>query len=424
MFKKKGKGRLHLHQNESVGFYSFFMHSFASYFQPAATILCSITVFLLLVINKTYSHSKNLLVMLLVVFGLLNLNGVAYHFQWYLQAPVFHKMLLPFTLLIAPLTYLYIRSVLGGQLGFGKYDRLLALPAILYALNLFPYFTMPAEEKRVFIVAYYQNESLRVQQADGFLPPFVFPALRVIWSVIFIVLNFRIIRRFWQKTNEKVLENNAGLLRWLSILNLLIASLVVVALFAAIAAPLKWHNFYINDIALGIIVTILGVSLFVRPGILFGIYEPLKSVIKESSTISNSSERTIPIENPNQAKAPNTITGAEAQRYSVLITQFFKGNDSFLKSDFSLDSLVKETGIPRYVLSSFINREYGMGFREYLNRYRIQYLIAHFDKPEWKNFTLEAMANECGFQSRKTFINNFRMQTGKTPGEYFKQANG
>jgi AraC-like DNA-binding protein len=216
----------------------------------------------------------------------------------------------------------------------------------------------------------------------------------------------------------------AGLLRWLSILNLLIASLVVVALFAAIAAPLKWHNFYINDIALGIIVTILGVSLFVRPGILYGIYEPLKSVIKESSTISNSSERTIPIENPNQAKAPNTITGAEAQRYSVLITQFFKGNDSFLKSDFSLDSLVKETGIPRYVLSSFINREYGMGFREYLNRYRIQYLIAHFDKPEWKNFTLEAMANECGFQSRKTFINNFRMQTGKTPGEYFKQANG
>jgi AraC-like DNA-binding protein len=61
-----------------------------------------------------------------------------------------------------------------------------------------------------------------------------------------------------------------------------------------------------------------------------------------------------------------------------------------------------------------------MGFREFLNRFRIEYLIQIKDRPEWRNFTLEAISSECGFNSRITFINNFKQITGKSPSEYFK----
>jgi len=76
--------------------------------------------------------------------------------------------------------------------------------------------------------------------------------------------------------------------------------------------------------------------------------------------------------------------------------------------------------VPRYTLSAFINREYNMGFREYLNRYRIKYMLANINNPEWEHYTLEAIALECGFSSRSTFINNFKEIIGETPSSYFK----
>ena len=62
------------------------------------------------------------------------------------------------------------------------------------------------------------------------------------------------------------------------------------------------------------------------------------------------------------------------------------------------------------------------GFREFLNRYRVDYFKENLEKPGWKNLTLEAIAAECGFNSRITFISNFKKITGTTPSEYIKTA--
>jgi YesN/AraC family two-component response regulator len=106
--------------------------------------------------------------------------------------------------------------------------------------------------------------------------------------------------------------------------------------------------------------------------------------------------------------------------YKSIIESHFNTNLPFLNPNFNLNNLSKEIGLPKHIISSFINQEYRIGFRKLINQKRVDYLIENFKKPEWKNLTLEAIANESGFKNRSTFIINFKEVTGKNPFEYFK----
>jgi AraC-like DNA-binding protein len=100
------------------------------------------------------------------------------------------------------------------------------------------------------------------------------------------------------------------------------------------------------------------------------------------------------------------------------VENYFLEKKPFLSTEYSLEQLVNDIHVPRYILSALINREYGMGFRDFLNRYRVDYFKENLHNPNWSNLTLEAIGEKCGFHSRSTFINNFKRITGKTPSEF------
>jgi AraC-like DNA-binding protein len=85
---------------------------------------------------------------------------------------------------------------------------------------------------------------------------------------------------------------------------------------------------------------------------------------------------------------------------------------------YSIQDLSNETGIPVYQLSPLINGHFNMNFANWVNRFRIEYLIELV--PENPQLTLEAVSKKAGFISRSTFINAFKKEKGVTPREYFK----
>ena len=404
------------------------MEQIGIFFQVVSCLLALLAAGILVWVNKEKTHSKFLLVILLIILAILNANGVLFHLGWYLQLPWMHKMAIPFSLLIAPVAYLYMRSVLNGELTYRKYDWLLLLPAILFAMNLWPYYTMPIAEKRAYLEEFYKDSSLRSKESEGLLPAYFFYFIRAVWSIFFIFLNFRLLVRFKREASEKVLSDNQAVLTWLKQLNGLLTGLVMAALFVAIIAPIKKTGFNLLDLSLGLLVMIICLQLFFRPKLLYGIFLPSPEPADMVSLPGLSGKDSLSVlESPGVTEAllvkpaPQfIITPEDAQRYKRVLEGFFAEQKPFLQVDYSLEQLVIDTNIPRYILSAFINREYGMGFREFLNRFRIEYLIQHKEKPEWKNFTLEAIAADCGFKSRITFINNFKQITGKSPSEYFK----
>jgi AraC-like DNA-binding protein len=400
-------------------------------------LLAFLAAIILLFVNKELRHSNRILAFMLFFFSLLNLNGVVLYSQWMLKIPWFYKVSAPFSLLITPAAYLYVRSILQGELKFRKYDWLLLLPTVLFAIDLMPFYFMAIEEKKILVIGYLKNKSLQAQFSEGVLPPYVFSFFRLSWLAVFIILNFRLIARFKKQATKQILIYNKELLRWLHLLNGLMISIIIVALVAAIIAPIKKTNLSLSDLGLGIIVMMICVQLFIRPKLLYGVFQPIFAIPVYESIASVNKEKTGLVAFESSSSLADillpgleigkpvpelTISQSDSYRHKKTIESFFENQKPFLQTDYSLERLVADINIHRYALSAFINREYGMGFREFLNRYRVNYFKDNVDNHKWKNLTLEAIAEQCGFNSRSTFIKNFKEITGQTPSEYIKTS--
>jgi AraC-like DNA-binding protein len=417
------------------------MEFFAIIFQSLSALLAFLAAAILLFVNKEQLHSNRLLAMVLLIFALINLNSVFIYKAWFLHFPYLHKFVLPITLLVIPASWLYVKSVLRGELKNSKTDWLIIIPSMLCLIDLLPYYTMPLAEKKAYLEEFFKQPYMQARFSEGILPPYVFSFIRVVWSAAFISLSFKMISQFKKAESKPVLLNNDALIKWLSLFNWLLAGVVTVALLNAIIAPVFKTNIVYLDLVAGISVLTICLRLFTQPRLLYGIFQPSQlnvivndlgqdatdsfdfAAIEQPASQANNIDDVIQLQPNEKTLSELFISGADTIRYKKIVETLFQQQHSFLKTDYSLEQLVKETNIPRYILSAFINREYGMGFREYINRHRVDFFKENLSNPGWKNLTLEAIASDCGFSSRSTFINNFKQITGQTPSEFIKKNN-
>jgi AraC-like DNA-binding protein len=92
----------------------------------------------------------------------------------------------------------------------------------------------------------------------------------------------------------------------------------------------------------------------------------------------------------------------------------------YLTPGFSLQDLSLKTGINIPALSALINKEYGMNFNDFINRFRVRYFQELLKNPKYHQLTLEAVANLSGFNSRTTFIRAFTKFAECSPSSYLK----
>ena len=102
------------------------------------------------------------------------------------------------------------------------------------------------------------------------------------------------------------------------------------------------------------------------------------------------------------------------------ISEHFSRNKPFLQHGYSLRMLSEEINIPLHRLSAFINNFYKMNFNDLINEHRVLTCIEKLLKKEWKFKTLEAIAEETGFNNRNTFTSAFKKVTGVNPSEFLK----
>jgi YesN/AraC family two-component response regulator len=58
-----------------------------------------------------------------------------------------------------------------------------------------------------------------------------------------------------------------------------------------------------------------------------------------------------------------------------------------------------------------------MSFDELLNKSRVDYFVEIIKKPQFKNYTVEALALEVGFTSRQRFYQPFKKYHGGNPSD-------
>ena len=91
----------------------------------------------------------------------------------------------------------------------------------------------------------------------------------------------------------------------------------------------------------------------------------------------------------------------------------------FLNQNFSLDEAAKELKLTKHVLSQYVNEVLGKSFSNLIKEYRIE--KAKMLLKTEKNYTIESLGYDSGFNSKSTFFTAFKKNTGLTPAEYQKK---
>lgn len=115
----------------------------------------------------------------------------------------------------------------------------------------------------------------------------------------------------------------------------------------------------------------------------------------------------------------HNIIDASTNELAVKIKSYIVKEKPYLQSDFSIDKLAKSLESNRQYISKTINDVFGKNFSTYINEFRVKEARKMLLNSEFDKFTMEAIAQKCGFSNRTSFIDAFKKYTGVTPS-YFK----
>jgi AraC-like DNA-binding protein len=374
---------------------------------------------ILIFVNNTDTFASRLFAGFLICFSLLAVNYALMTTRFYLSFPHLWRVFGWASFSFAPLAFLYTRSILDQSFKFKKWDFLFFLPALLHIIGLIPFYILPAPEKVEFLEKVVADPKLITLEPESLWPDGSTVLGRVVVGVLATLGQIKLLAK-WKKqhSNGFITEKqNVVTFRWLFLFTVVMSifwGLIVVEMVLHFTTTPNLNAILISTIS----GTILFVSLYllVQPSILYGIRGWERKVIGKNQR-EEVEKPAIPEE---KTQNRDSLSYEQGKIYKNLLETHLNEKKSFRKRGYTMAELSKELGLPSYIISAFINQEYGKNFNELFNEYRVNYLIGEMrTSVDYSQYTLEALGNLAGFNSRAAFIAAVKKTTGKTPSEVF-----
>lgn len=132
-------------------------------------------------------------------------------------------------------------------------------------------------------------------------------------------------------------------------------------------------------------------------------------ILTQRSDIRNNTIESIPI-----AKKLSPIN----DNLFLEIESVIKEDKLFLNPNLSLELIAEKFDISASHLSRTINKNSSNSFTDFINQLRINESKKMLTNPDYKNYTIEAIGYESGFNSKSNFYTAFKKETQKTPSAY------
>jgi AraC-like DNA-binding protein len=259
------------------------------------------------------------------------------------------------------------------------------------------------------------------QEPEIYLPKNWGITARLLYGLIFVIAQFRLLTKFRKNYNSnKAAKNlqNDKIIRWLFLFTYVLASFYIVLCAQYLTVFFAFFDLT-KLICLSLSGTILFISFYLltQPYILYGLNiwpELPDTIINGKNVVSENNY-------PDVVFKKGAISEVQGMAYKSALEKHFRENHPFLKAGYSLNDLSAELGIHAYLLSSFINHNLGKRFNDLINDYRVDYFISLLsDNPTLRSqYTLEAISKQVGFNTQKAFINAVKKRTGKLPSALF-----
>ncbi len=101
-----------------------------------------------------------------------------------------------------------------------------------------------------------------------------------------------------------------------------------------------------------------------------------------------------------------------------LLINHLESSKDYLDPGLNLMDISRHLGINYKYISQAINYNFNKNFISLISEYRVNEAKQMIINPENNNYTLEAIGELCGFQSKSTFYTTFKKTTGQTPMQF------
>jgi AraC-like DNA-binding protein len=332
---------------------------------------------------------------------------------------------LPFVL-IFPFSWLYFKEMLKP----GKpklIDLLILLPFVIYVLDYFPFFVQLSAEDKLAIARSLNGYGVKVEYREGwFVPAGGHNLIRNLTMAGIWLAQANLYRKHICPGNS-IRECGHAQLKWLRWL-LLTQPLMFLPTLVTLLMQKPVLMASVANVAGLISVLFQGYFLLLHPELLFGTQTreqhsnpaPLSRQV-EPEAISNPQVYT-----DRKGKHPSYLDSVDEDtlnRIHEFLENSFTKDRQYLNPQFKLADLSVLSGFSPYKLSAYFKKRHDMPFNDYINQRRVVYSMTKLQTGEHFTKTLEAIASECGFHSRTTFIRAFKKLSGKTPSDYIESLN-
>ena len=349
--------------------------------------------------------SFNTAIYLLIYYGLI------------VNVPYLYKTAAPVNFIIPPLAYLYVRAVLYNEKRIAIIDIWHFLPFLLFFINYLPFYLIPIVEKKVIVQAVANNLDLTYQYQAGLLPESYTFVIRLIQSSIYLIFQWKLIVKFKKQNVIFEIEHQIKMvLKWLKIFTWVTTVYFLAFIFLSLFVILNISVFnnwgainFIPGALLSSSFFVMSTYLLTHPGILAGL--PFVKYKETKSILSNDEVNKIAFIEEDYSKEIENINN------------YFNINKPYLNSNLTLGQVSVTLNIPIRELSYILNNYFNQRFTDFVNAYRLKYIIDNFNKSYLDNFTIESIALEAGFTTKSGFYKSFKKFYKTTPTEYFLKIN-
>lgn len=286
------------------------------------------------------------------------------------------------------------------------------LPFFVVVIDLIPFYTMPFEQK-IEIIRHIEAKDL-FTKTFGWIPFVWIPYAQSVLGLIYLGFVWRFVLKTQNAFTNQKLVPQWDVFFVVGFLLLYISNGYMYLLTNELLKEVDQNPFMEKVSLMHSLMTF----------VLFGSY----FVIKDSSlrsTATSSIEKYPLGELEELAKISTTKVDKEPDIINLqdfeLIKIALEKSKSYHNHKFTISELAMEVGIQPYAISNAINTVAKMNYNDFINSYRIKAFTEKVVSKEYHNYTIEAIANECGFKSKSTFFTAFKKQTGLTPNQYLKK---
>ena len=311
---------------------------------------------------------------------------------------------MPLPLVHGPFLYLYTLALTGRQLSW-KVALLQALPFLAVIVYLIPFFSLPVEQK-VFV---FKNEGV------GYEMFIVIKSFAIIASgVLYVFLSSIVLRKHriaivnqFSYTEKVNLDWLQYLIYWMGVIWLLVI-------------------FTNDDWVLGaavLFVLFIGFFGIRQAGIFHSPEIPLpdsktEAIVTPPVEVDSIAESELPSEEEKPKYQKSGLSAEASETLHRQLAEMMRDNRPYRESELSLSDLAALLNTQSNYLSRVINEKEGKNFYDYINTLRIEEFKRIAESPESKKYTLLALAEQCGFNSKSSFNRYFKKVTGRSPSEF------